>query len=130
MSTTIVNSDKPFEVVCEALSTAVANNKFGVLHVHDLKETMAKKGVDFDRNVRIFEVCNPHKAKQVLESNIALNMGLPCRVSVWEEGGHTKVGMINPGAVLGLMGPAESGDVAAVAEEVQQTLEKIISEAV
>lgn len=130
-NTTIVESEKPFEVLCEALKASVLNNKFGVLHFYDMKETMAKKGVEFDRNVRIFEVCNPHKAKQVLETNIALNMGLPCRVSVWEEDGRCKVGMINPGAILGMMTNGEEPtELAEVAVEVQGTLERIISEAV
>lgn len=130
-NTTIVDSEKPFEVLCEDLKTSVAANKFGVLHFYDMKETMAKKGVEFDRNVRIFEVCNPHKAKQVLETNISFNMGLPCRVSVWEEEGRCKVGMINPGVILGIMTNGEEpGELAEVAGEVQTTLEKIISEAV
>ncbi len=33
----------------------MAKHKFGVLHVHDLKKTMAKKGVEFERECRIFE---------------------------------------------------------------------------
>lgn len=130
--TTIVDSGKPFEQLCEDLKACVINNKFGVLHFYDMKETMAKKGVEFEKNVRIFEVCNPHKAKQVLEAKLSLNMGLPCRISVWEEDGVCKVGMINPGSILGLMTagqepPAELGEVA---QFVQMTLEKIINEAV
>src|SRR6266545_2846175 len=65
----IVESKKPLEQVAKDLEEAVTRHKFGVLGVHDLKATMAKKGVAFARECRIFEVCNPHQAKKVLETN-------------------------------------------------------------
>ena len=34
-----------------ALQAAVQANHFGVMQVHNLKETMTKKGVEFDVNV-------------------------------------------------------------------------------
>ena len=39
-----------------ALQAAVQANHFGVMQVHNLKETMAKKGVEFTRECLIFEV--------------------------------------------------------------------------
>jgi uncharacterized protein (DUF302 family) len=39
-----------------------------VLGVHDLRATMAKKGVNSPGSAG-FEVCNPHQAKKVLEAN-------------------------------------------------------------
>jgi len=59
----IVESQKPLDVVAKDLEDAVTRHKFGVLGVHDLKAAMAKKGVDFGPECRIFEVCNPHQAK-------------------------------------------------------------------
>ena len=90
----IVESSKPLERVVADLAEAVAANKFGVLGVHDLKQTMAKKGVAFERECRIFEVCNPHQAKTVLEANLEISTALPCRISVYEEGGMTKLATI------------------------------------
>ena len=69
----IVESTKPLERLASDLAQAVVNHKFGVLGVHDLKQTMAKKGVAFARECRIFEVCNPHQAKKVLEANLAIS---------------------------------------------------------
>ena len=64
----IVESTKPLDRLTADLEQAVSRHKFGVLGVHNLKETMAKKGVPFQRECRIFEVCNPHQAKKVLEA--------------------------------------------------------------
>ena len=55
----IVDSVKPLERVARDLVDAVARHKFGVLGVHDLRAKLAEKGVAFDRECRVFEVCNP-----------------------------------------------------------------------
>ena len=122
----IVESTKPLERVASDLAQAVLNHKFGVLAVHDLKQTMAKKGVTFERECRIFEVCNPHQAKKVLEANLEISTALPCRISVYEEGGRTKLATIKPTAMLSLYPNAE---LKHVAEEVEAVIESIMSEA-
>ncbi|MDQ7005367.1 MAG: DUF302 domain-containing protein [Ghiorsea sp.] len=58
----IVNSTKNIHQAAQDLEAAVSNHNFGVLHIHDLKATMNKKGVPFEPECRIFEVCNPKKA--------------------------------------------------------------------
>ncbi len=45
-----------------ALQAAVQANHFGVMQVHNLKETMTKKGVEFAHECLIFEVCQPQQA--------------------------------------------------------------------
>jgi uncharacterized protein (DUF302 family) len=122
----IVESRKSVELVATDLAEAVVRNKFGVLGIHNLKETMAKKGVDFGPDCRIFEVCNPHQAKKVLEANLEISTALPCRISVYEEGGRTKLATIKPTAMINLYPNPELKSVAA---EVESTLLKIMSEA-
>jgi uncharacterized protein (DUF302 family) len=122
----VVESTKPIDRVAEDLEAAVGRHKFGVLGVHDLRATMAKKGVPFGRECRIFEVCNPHQAKRVLETNLEISTALPCRISLYEEGGRTRLATIKPTAMIALYAtPALRG----VAQEVEQTLEQIMDEA-
>ena len=64
-----VKSKKSLSDVARDLEVACQKNKFGVLTMHDLKAKMKEKGVDFDGDCLIFEVCNPHQAKKVLEKN-------------------------------------------------------------
>ena len=78
-----VHSQRSLAEIEQALYESAARNKFGILTVHDLRETMAKKGVEFGRDVRIYEVCNPVQAKKVLEANGAVSTALPCRISVY-----------------------------------------------
>jgi uncharacterized protein (DUF302 family) len=120
----VVETDKPIDEACEALHEACAEHRFGVLHVHDVKETMRKKGVEFDRPVRIFDVCNPHKAKIVLEENPHVSAVLPCAISLFTEGDKTRISFVRPTMMLSLFG-AES--LAPVADEVEATMKSIVA---
>ena len=121
-----VSSDKDLETVCAALQQAVASRKFGVLHVHNLKETMAKKGVEFGPECRIFEVCNPHQAKRVLEQRLEISTALPCRISVFVEGNRVKLSTVRPTALIGMFGQP---DLEGVAREVEDAILAMMDEA-
>jgi uncharacterized protein (DUF302 family) len=122
----VVESRKALADVARDLEAAVVRHQFGVLGVHDLKATMAKKGVAFARECWIFEVCNPYQAKKVLEANLEISTALPCRISVYEEAGVTKLATIKPTAMIALYSNPE---LKQVAEEVERALERIMGDA-
>ncbi len=96
----IVETAKDFETAARDLEEAVKRRKYGVLHVHDLQTTLKSKGIDFPSQVKIFEVCNPQRAEKVLTANLTVSLALPCRISVFEEAGKVKIGMIRPSFLL------------------------------
>ena len=112
--------------VVERLEQASAANQFGVLGVHNLHEKMAAKGVEFGCECRIVEVCNPVKAKQVLEANMEISTALPCRISVYPEGDKVKVATLKPSELLKLFGNPE---LEPIAREVEETIIRIIDTA-
>src|SRR5512145_1995584 len=122
----VIESAKTLDRIAKDLEAACARHKFGVLGVHDLRAKMAEKGVPFDRECRIFEVCNPHQAKKVLDANLAISTALPCRIAVYEEGGITKLATIKPTAMIALYA---SPGLEGVAEDVEATLDRIMAEA-
>lgn len=122
-----VTSNKSVAELRDALPKAAASYKFGVLSILDLSAKMKEKGVDFEGEVLIFEVCNPQKAKAVLEMSPEISSFLPCRISVYRASdGTTKLSTILPKALMQSFGAAALGDVAA---EVEATLTEIINEA-
>ena len=123
----IVESDKPFARAVEDLQEAVVRNGFGVLHVHDLGTTLRSKGVDFGEECKVFEVCNPVQAGRVLTADMRLNMALPCRISVYTEGGKTRIGMIEPAQMLADL--SNDPELRGVAEEVETKTVGMIDEA-
>ena len=121
-----VSTDKTVSNTASALQTAVQANHFGVMQVHNLKETMTKKGVDFDRECLIFEVCQPQQAKRVLEENMSVSTALPCRISIYEEGGKTILATLKPTVLLAMFNTPQLEEVA---QEVEATIAKIMEEA-
>lgn len=121
-----IESSKSLEKVCEDLEKAVIRHGFGVMTVHDLKESMERKGVLFERECRVFEVCNPHQAKKVLEENMRISTALPCRISVFEEGGKVKLATLRPTALLVQF---DVPGLQPVAKQVEETLLEIMKEA-
>ena len=114
----IVETDKSFDQAAAALEVAVESNGFGVLHVHDLGGTLRGKGIAFEDQCKVFEVCNPTKAAGVLSADMRLNMALPCRISVYTEKGRTKIGLIKPKQMLSAL--SQDASLVQVAKEVEK----------
>jgi uncharacterized protein (DUF302 family) len=120
------STDKSVSEAAAALQAAVQANHFGVMQVHNLKETMAKKGVEFAHECLIFEVCQPQQAKKVLDHNMSVSTALPCRISIYEEGGKTTLATLKPTALLAMFNAPQ---LEGVVQEVEDTIVKIIKEA-
>jgi uncharacterized protein (DUF302 family) len=124
----IADTDKPFDQAVEDLDAAVKRNNFGVLHVHDLGGTLRSKGIDFKEQCKVFEVCNPVQAAKVLATDMRLNMALPCRISVFTDGGQTRIGLIKPAQMLAAL--SDEAALLEVADEVEAKTIKMVDEAV
>jgi len=125
---TIRETNKSVTQAVEDLCKAITSRNFGVLHIHNIYQTLNNKGVSFDRQVQVLEVCNPQQAKRVLTEDIDMNMALPCRVSVYENDGKVLIGMINPTAMLEML--SDSPEMKKVAGEVEAVLKEAIEAAV
>ena len=98
----------------------------GVMQIHNLKETMSKKGVDFARECLIFEVCQPQQAKKVLDENMSISTALPCRISIYEDSGKTILATLKPTKLLAMFNEPQ---LEKVAQEVEAAIVKIMKEA-
>lgn len=122
-----LTTNKTVSAAAAALQAAVQANDFGVMQVHNLKETMEKKGVEFPRECLIFEVCQPQQAKKVLDENMSISTALPCRISIYREGGKTILATLKPTLLLAMFNTPQ---LEGVAQEVEDTIVKIMQEAV
>jgi uncharacterized protein (DUF302 family) len=121
-----LSTDKTVTEAAAALQDAVQANHFGVMQVHNLKETMNKKGVEFNSECLIFEVCHPQQAKKVLEQDMSVSTALPCRISIYEEGGKTVLATLKPTTLLAMFNVPQ---LEIVARDVESTIVKIMKEA-
>ena len=106
------------------LQTAVKQQGYGVLHIYDLKETLAAKGFDLPNACHILEVCNPKQAAAVLAADMGMNIALPCRISVYQDGGKTLIGMVRPTVLLASL--SQSENLKTIAEQVEKDTIAII----
>jgi len=121
-----IPSKRSREEIDARLHEAAARHKFGIITTHDLKETMKNKGVEFGGECLIYEVCNPHQAKKVLEANGAISTALPCRISVYKAGDEYRLATLLPTVLLRMFGQPELEPVAA---EVEAVIKSMMEEA-
>lgn len=122
-----VESAKTFHEGCSALEKAVVHHGFGVLHTHDMGKILRSKGIPFSEECRIFEVCNPQKAAEVLNHDLRLNMILPCRISVYTQNGKTTFGLLKPVDMLRTL--TQDSSLSEVAFAVEKALSRMVDEA-
>ena len=122
----IVETAKSFEQAATDLETAVKRHGFGVLHIHDLGTTLRGKGISFDEQCKVFEVCNPGQAAKVLATDMRLNMALPCRISVFTDKAKTKIGLIRPTQMFSALSQDET--MVQTAREVEEKTIQMIDE--
>jgi len=120
------SSRKPLDEIERGLQESAARQQFGIIAVHDLKETLAKKGVALAQECRIYEVCNPRQAKKVLDADGAISTALPCRISVYGTPGHYTLATMRP---TEMMKAFANPSVESVAREVEEVLVKMMTEA-
>lgn len=122
----IIDSTRTIDDIEKDFPEVASRHQFGVLGVHNLRQKMNEKGVAFERPCLVFEVCNPQQAKKILDTNMGISTVLPCRVSVYREGGRTKIATLRPTGLLGLFEKSQGQEQ--IAEEVERTLFQIMEE--
>ncbi len=122
----ILETNKSFNQASTDLETAVKHHGFGVLHIHDLGTTLRSKGIAFEEECKVFEVCNPGQAAKVMSIDMSLNMALPCRISVYTEKGKTKIGLIKPVQMLSAL--SQDAALVQIAREVEDKTIQMVDE--
>lgn len=112
-----------FDEAIEKVSEALKTEGFGVLTSINVQAALKEKiGVD-RRPYTILGACNPVLANQAINAEPDIGLLLPCNVLVREEeDGSVTVSFMDPKAVLGLV---ERDDIAPLAEEVRNKLERV-----
>lgn len=121
-----VITNKTIDEAISSIEQNLKENKFGILWQLDLTATLQKKGVNsYTAPYRILEVCNPVEAARVLGQNPLVGYFLPCKITIYESEGKTKIGLPKPTAMIGLLNDPELKSIAENIEEVlMDVLEK------
>lgn len=119
------HSSRSIEELEQRLRDAAARHRFGVLHVHDLRQTLDSKGIQLGSECRIFDVCNPQAASNALHIDMRVSTVLPCRISISSAEGGCLIATVKPTALFRATG-LEGGET--LAGEVEREILAIIDE--
>lgn len=115
--------DAPFDDVIERVTTAMAEEGFGILTTIDVAATLKKKlDLDVEPYV-ILGACNPQLASQGIAAEPDLGVLLPCNVVVRRQGDVTHVAAMDPSSALRL---AANGDLQALADEARERIARAV----
>jgi uncharacterized protein (DUF302 family) len=120
-----VKTQKATDDVIEEITSNLTKIKFGVLGTLDFKEIFAKKGIDFPKEYKLLEVCNPEAAKQALDSDPDIGLLLPCTIAVYEKDGENYIGLARPTVLLSV---AQNTELEAMGKEIESKLIKVIDD--
>lgn len=122
-----VETNQTIEEAIATLEEKLKEQKFGVLWHFDIKDTLQKKGFEFDRPYHVLEVCNPKEAQRVLLENHMVGYFLPCKIVVYEEEGKTKIGMPRPTALMAMV---DDSSLQELAKDIEDRLIQCMDQAV
>ena len=122
----IVESSKSFYEATFDLEPVVQRLGFVVLHRHDLSETLHRKGIEFDDDCQVFDICNYRDMEKLLAADLRLALTLPWRISVYTENGATKIGLIRPEPLLAACG--KNAELVRLAGEIEEKMRQIVDE--
>jgi uncharacterized protein (DUF302 family) len=120
-----VVTDRTFDDAVAAVEAVTDHKGFRVLHVHDVAQTLRDKGFPH-APLKIVEICNAAYASRALGETIELSALLPCKISVYEDGGAVYISAFLP-SVMTVFFPGPG--VVQVASEVEAVVRAIVDEA-
>ncbi len=121
------HSSRSLAEVEARLREAAARHKFGVLHVHDLRQTLQSKGIELGSECKVFDVCNPQAATTALTAEMKVSAVLPCRISMFTGDAGCTLATVKPTDLLRATGLTGVDKLAA---EIEREVLAMIDEAV
>lgn len=121
-----VHVDLPFDEAIERLTSALKDEKFGILTRIDVHKTLKEK-LDKDfRQYAILGACNPPLAHRALEHEAQTGLMLPCNITVeaGPEGGSI-IRILDPDAMLRGFGLEEDPVLQEVGAEARKRLQRV-----
>lgn len=117
-------TNKSVQEVIDCLKEIVSKYKYGIQHIHNVKETLNSKGIDLGNECQIVDICNPIIAEKFLTEDMSLSIIMPCKIAVYTQDGETMIAMNSLVQLVDDINP----DLIELAQEVQEQLLEIIDE--
>ncbi len=120
-----VQTNKSFDEAVESIALETEKAGFRVLHIHDVQDTLSKKGFTIEP-LKIIEICNAKNAYEALQKNISLALMLPCKINVYEKNGMVSLSALRPTVMKNVFPDMDMTDLIT---EVDERMKEIVDKA-
>lgn len=90
----------PIETIKSELEDKANEVGFSLLMSYDFKQILTDKGFPIEKEITLYELCNPPGAQQSLSDLTAISVYLPSRISLYEENGVSTLATIGLEEIL------------------------------
>ncbi|MFV9511127.1 DUF302 domain-containing protein [Tepidibacillus sp. LV47] len=118
---------KELEQVIADLEKELKEIRFGVLWRFDIHQKLSELELPIEHKIVVLEVCNPNESSGIIAADPMSSYFLPCKIVVSEQEGQTKVGLVRPSILIGLM---EQENLTEIAKKIEDKLIQAIENAV
>jgi uncharacterized protein (DUF302 family) len=122
-----VQTQKSIDEAIASIEQNLKAEKFGVLWMFDIKEKLNEKGLEFNEEFKVLEVCNPFEAQRVLTENKLAGYFLPCKIVVFNREGETNIGMPRPTSLINML---NNDKLKKLAKDIEERLMKCINDSI
>ncbi len=88
-------SSVSMQTIKQEMEVKAKEHGFGLLKSYEFRNMLQEKGFPIQRDITVFELCNPKGAQSVLENLPELSVYLPCRISMYEKDGVSMLSIIH-----------------------------------
>jgi uncharacterized protein (DUF302 family) len=122
-----VHTSKSINEAIASLEQNLKDEKFGVLWMFDIKDKLNEKGLEFTKEFKVLEVCNPFEAQRVLIENDLAGYFLPCKIVVFNREDKTMIGMPRPTSLINML---NNDKLKELAKDIEERLIKCIDNSI
>lgn len=116
-----VSTKKDFKSAVDSVISETEKAGFRVLYVHDVQETLSKKGFVIEP-LKIIEICNAKNAYEVLQMDLRMGLLLPCKINVYQKEGVIYISGMKPSVMKDVFKGLNLDDLFNKVEEVITTI--------
>jgi len=77
--------------VKEEITAKAKEQGFGILKEYSFKSLLKEKGFPIEKDITVYELCDPASAQAALSMHPEISVYLPCRLSLYEDNGKTVI---------------------------------------
>jgi len=118
-----IKTSKNINQIISDITKNLKEIDFGLLGTLDFKQIFEKKGIEFERNYKLLEICNPNAAKNILEANPDLGLLLPCTIAVYQKDSQNIISLAKPTSLLSII---SDDNLQKLGSEIEEKLIEII----